>query len=113
MLCSISEATLLFASANRLSELIETMDARLQRKSQNSRLFGMAHINARNKQRNFENALKNVGARPEGSTTKTADGSDPFSRRRTRPQLYWSTKKHNPGMQLNQGFHGPPCCLAR
>eukprot|EP00884_Botryococcus_braunii_P003974 jgi/Botrbrau1/13578/Bobra.0307s0002.2 len=80
---------------SRLSQLIATLDARLQQKGQNSRLYGMAHINARNKQRNFENALHNVGARPEGSKTLTADGVDPFSRRRTRPQVYWSTKKHN------------------
>jgi hypothetical protein len=86
-------------TVHRLSELIQSLDLRLQPKGKKNRLEELAHINARNKQRNFENALHNVGARPEGSTTKTADGIDPFSRRTTRPQLYWSTKKHNPGMR--------------
>ena len=41
---------------------------------------------------NFENAFRNVGARPEGARTAD-DGVDPFSRRKTRPMNYWTTKR--------------------
>jgi len=52
----------------------------------------MASVNKKNAARNFENAFKNVGARPEGARTAD-DGVDPFSRRKTRPMNYWTTKR--------------------
>ena len=52
----------------------------------------MASVNKKNAARNFQNAFKNVGARPEGARTAD-DGVDPFSRRKTRPMNYWNTNK--------------------
>ena len=52
----------------------------------------MAAVNKKNAARNFQNAFKNVGARPEGARTAD-DGVDPFSRRKTRPMNYWNTNK--------------------
>ena len=45
---------------------------------------------------NFENAFRNVGARPEGARTAD-DGVDPFSRRKTRPMNYWTTRRADAG----------------
>lgn len=53
----------------------------------------MANINKRNAARNFDNALKNVSARP-GEVTRTAQsGDDMFARRSTRPMTYWATNR--------------------
>lgn len=57
----------------------------------------LAEVSKQNQLRNMENALRNVGSRPEGSRILTADGVDPFSRRQTRPMNYWSTKKNASG----------------
>jgi hypothetical protein len=85
----------------RLSELIDDLQQKGKKRDQASttnRLYGMAHINAKNKQRNFENALHNVGARPAGiGSAASLTGVDPFSRRNTRPTNMWSTKKHSKG----------------
>lgn len=57
-------------------------------------------INARNRAQNFQNALRNVSNAPQRAegpdedAPKGADGEDldPFSRRATRPKVYWSTR---------------------
>ncbi|KAL6778742.1 hypothetical protein ACKKBF_B04830 [Auxenochlorella protothecoides x Auxenochlorella symbiontica] len=63
---------------------------------------GMEDINKKNRNINFQNALNNVSNKvlegPGGATK--AEGSktlDPFSRRVTRPQNYWSTKGEEAG----------------
>lgn len=65
----------------------------------------MANINKRNAARNFDNALKNVSARP-GEVTRTAQsGDDMFARRSTRPMTYWAT---NRGKSSSEA--GTACC---
>ena len=57
---------------------------------------GMANINRRNATANFDNAFRNVGARPGGAlaaAVAAATEDDPFSRRKTRPMNYWNTKR--------------------
>lgn len=46
-------------------------------------------LNHRNAQRNFQNALTNVSARPGGRAAQSTD--DVFARRSTRPMNYWAT----------------------
>ena len=67
---------------------LENQEQARQRKEKNN----MASVNKQNAARNFQNAFKNVGARPEGARTAD-DGVDPFSRRKTRPMNYWNTNK--------------------
>ncbi len=69
---------------------------------------GMASVNKKNAARNFENAFKNVGARPEGALL-AADGVDPFSRRKTRPMNYWATKARG----SDDAPNGAPCSVHR
>lgn len=58
-----------------------------------------AHINRRNAAANFENAFRNVGARPDGQggaksgAGGDAEGEDVFQRRKTRNVNYWSVSK--------------------
>ena len=54
----------------------------------------MADINKRNAAQNFDNALKNVSARP--GQPKAQEGDDIFARRSTRPMTYWSTRRAGP-----------------
>ena len=67
---------------------LEDREQARQREEKNN----MAAVNKKNAARNFQNAFKNVGARPEGARTAD-DGVDPFSRRKTRPMNYWNTNK--------------------
>lgn len=77
----------------RLREALAELEARIQTNAKaDMRNSGMASVNRKNAARNFENAFKNVGARPEGARTAD-DGVDPFSRRKTRPMNYWTTKR--------------------
>jgi hypothetical protein len=57
----------------------------------NTRMYAMGDLNKRNNAVNFNNAFTNVSNKPAGATTK-AGGADPFSRRNTRPSIYWNTK---------------------
>jgi hypothetical protein len=82
----------MFATA-RLQEQLQELEARIQAdRRADVRNTGMASVNRKNAARNFENAFRNVGARPEGARTAD-DGVDPFSRRKTRPMNYWTTKR--------------------
>ena len=56
----------------------------------------MARINARNKEINFEKALKNVSNRPGGDAGREG-GVDVFSRRQTQSKVYWSTGRKRDG----------------
>ena len=56
---------------------------------------GMSHVNKKNAEMNFNNAFRNVTSRPDGSKLN-ATGLDPFSRRKTQSQNYWSTKRGQP-----------------
>ena len=66
-----------------------------------------AHINKRNAAANFENAFRNVGARPDGQggakagAGDEAEGEDVFQRRKTRNVNYWSVSK--PGGAADAG----------
>ncbi len=82
----------LYCFVVRLSEQIAELEAAAAERAAERRNVGMASVNRRNTNRNFENAFKNVGARPEGARLAD-DGTDPFSRRKTRPMNYWSTKR--------------------
>ncbi|CAL8470100.1 g9642 [Coccomyxa elongata] len=79
--------------ANRLGQQIAELEMLAAERGADKRKHntGMASVNKKNAARNFENAFKNVGARPEGARL-AADGVDPFSRRKTRPMNYWATK---------------------
>jgi hypothetical protein len=90
------------ALCSRLAEQIAELEAAAAEKAAERRNSGMASVNRRNANRNFENAFKNVGARPEGARL-AADGTDPFSRRKTRPMNNWTTKR------TQAGFNGAPC----
>ena len=67
----------------------------------------MAGVNKRNAARNFDNALKNVSARPGAAAAIAQQGDDVFARRSTRPMTYWATNK-NKG-----GDAGGRCCSCR
>ncbi|KAG1655298.1 hypothetical protein FOA52_002457 [Chlamydomonas sp. UWO 241] len=56
----------------------------------NTRMYAMGDLNKRNMRVNFNNAFTNVSNKPAGATDK--GGADPFSRRNTRPSIYWNTK---------------------
>ena len=75
----------------RLGQQIAELEVLAAERGADKRNTGMASVNRKNAARNFENAFKNVGARPEGAQL-AADGVDPFSRRKTRPMNYWATK---------------------
>ena len=77
---------------SRLAERIAELEVAAAEKAAERRNSGMASVNRRNANRNFENAFKNVGARPDGARL-AVDGTDPFSRRKTRPMNYWTTKR--------------------
>ena len=72
-----------------------------------------AHINKRNAAANFENAFRNVGARPDGQggakagAGDDAEGEDVFQRRKTRNVNYWSVSKPGGtgGALLSQPHH--------
>lgn len=51
---------------------------------------------------NFQNAFKDVSARPEGSRIDAA-GNDPFSRRKTESRNYWATRRKDAGIVLALG----------
>ncbi len=99
----------------RLQEQLEAVEAKIQTDHRaDMRNVGMASVNRKNAARNFENAFKNVGARPEGARTAD-DGVDPFSRRKTRPMNYWTTKRtagaEDAGAHLCMSSFGFSCCL--
>ncbi|KAL6752112.1 hypothetical protein V8C86DRAFT_2439491 [Haematococcus lacustris] len=103
----------------RLEGLLRDLDARaIAAKPGDARNFGLSHVNKRNQQvgpelvqaatprpcaaavvqANFNLAFKNVSNKPrtEGNVTSGAGDSqkgqsDPFSRRTTRPTIYWNT----------------------
>lgn len=75
----------------RLGQQIAELEVLAAERGADKRKTGMASVNKKNAARNFENAFKNVGARPEGARL-ASDGVDPFSRRKTRPMNYWATK---------------------
>lgn len=59
-----------------------------------SRAAGMAQINSRNRQANFQVSLKNVSNKlPTSNAVERKGGADPFLRRATRPNIYWNTTK--------------------
>ncbi|KAI8464755.1 MAG: hypothetical protein J3K34DRAFT_461760 [Monoraphidium minutum] len=69
---------------------------------------GMAGINERNRNINFEKALKNVGNRPDGEAGNEG-GVDVFSRRQTQSKVYWQTgKKGEPGAAAAAPGGTPP-----
>jgi hypothetical protein len=81
----------------------------------------MGAINKRNAAANFDNAFRNVGARPGGQagakpgTAGAAEGEDVFQRRKTRVVNYWDVSKTGGAGGARPGFHGgfyKPClCL--
>lgn len=86
--------------AAELEAQIATLDAVLEEVKGRRRGHSMAELNKRNADANFKNALDNVSNRPGGATgTQDVKAStlDPFSRRATRPVVYWTTKRQQPG----------------
>lgn len=73
-----------------------------------------AHINRRNAAANFENAFRNVGARPDGQggaksgAGDDAEGEDVFQRRKTRNVNYWSVSKAGGAADAGGGRLGRP-----
>ena len=65
----------------------------------------MAQINRANAARNFQNALRNVSARPGGAAAQGMD--DVFARRSTRPMNYWATGKKG---ARPASMVAPRCC---
>ena len=58
---------------------------------------------------NFQNAFKDVSARPEGSLIDAA-GNDPFSRRKTESRNYWATRRGDRGATgVNAPAHAMQC----
>jgi len=77
--------------AAELERQLRDLEAQaLVEKPGSSRTYGMSHINKRNMQINFNIAFKNVSNKPAGAAERKG-GADPFSRRATRPNIYWNT----------------------
>ena len=74
-----------------LAELEAAQDVPVKEDPAKPNKKDMTKLNQRNAQRNFQNALTNVSARPGGRTAQAAD--DVFARRSTRPMNYWATAK--------------------
>ena len=70
-----------------------------QQSAGGARGAAFAYINKRNAAANFDNAFRNVGARPDGQggaktgTGDAAEGEDVFQRRKTRNVNYWNVGK--------------------
>lgn len=86
----------------RLEAQLIALEQKGQDKKPREEKGNMANVNKKNAARNFQNAFKNVGARPEGARTAD-DGVDPFSRRKTRPMNYWTTNKQQRGAAAGSG----------
>ncbi|GFH25524.1 Plus3 domain-containing protein, partial [Haematococcus lacustris] len=70
------------AEKQRLEGLLRDLDARaIAAKPGDARNFGLSHVNKRNQQ---GNVTSGAGDSQKGQ-------SDPFSRRTTRPTIYWNT----------------------
>ncbi|GAB4812971.1 hypothetical protein N2152v2_000017 [Parachlorella kessleri] len=90
----------------RLDAVIEELDAAIVRAKTDRRKHSMASINKRNADMNFQNAIQNVSNKVEGAFTAAAKSTtlDPFSRRATRPMVYWNTKRAGEGEEDIDGF---------
>lgn len=74
---------------HRLQAQLDALDQKAALKVVTSKV-SMAAINQRNKAANFNVTIRNLGTAPAGATQRKG-GVDPFSRRVTRPNIYWST----------------------
>ncbi|GAX80452.1 hypothetical protein CEUSTIGMA_g7891.t1 [Chlamydomonas eustigma] len=78
--------------ADSIEQQLRDLETRsMMSKPGQERTFGMSLINKRNMQINFNIAFKNVSNKPAGGQERKG-GADPFSRRATRPNIYWNTK---------------------
>ena len=79
--------------AAQVEEQLRALDTRAMQVQGSQRIYGMSHINKRNQTINFNTAFRNVSNVPQGAGGSNAvkGGSDPFSRRATRPAIYWRT----------------------
>lgn len=92
-----------------LESQIAALDAALEEAKGRRRGHNMAELNKRNADLNFKNALDNVSNRPGGASgTQDVKAStlDPFSRRATRPVVYWTTKRQQPGEEAEAAGDG-------
>ncbi|KAL4425311.1 hypothetical protein ABPG75_009327 [Micractinium tetrahymenae] len=92
-----------------LESQIAALDAALEEAKGKRKGHNMAELNKRNADLNFKNALDNVSNRPGGATgTQDVKAStlDPFSRRATRPVVYWTTKRQQPGEEADAAGGG-------
>lgn len=96
----------------RVEDALAALEQEMARPSAGgARGAAFAHINRRNAAANFENAFRNVGARPDGQGgAKTgagdgAEGEDVFQRRKTRNVNYWNVSK--PGGAADAGGARP------
>jgi len=80
-------------------EVLEAETAARGEAAAATRGAAMGAINKRNATANFDNAFRNVGARPGGQagakpgTAGVAEGEDVFQRRKTRVVNYWDVSK--------------------
>jgi len=74
----------------RLQEALAALEARQADADAGGSGRAMANLNQRNMQINFNNAFRNVSNKPAGAQERKG-GADPFSRRSTRPVIYWKT----------------------
>jgi hypothetical protein len=80
-------------------EVLEAETAARGEAAAATRGAAMGAINKRNAAANFDNAFRNVGARPGGQagakpgTAGVAEGEDVFQRRKTRVVNYWDVSK--------------------
>lgn len=85
-----------------LEAQVSVLDAAIEEMQERRKGHSMASLNKRNADANFKNALDNVSNRPGGAAgAQDQAGStlDPFSRRATRPKVYWSTKQSDEAAQ--------------
>ncbi|KAI3434930.1 hypothetical protein D9Q98_002984 [Chlorella vulgaris] len=82
--------------AAQLESQIAQLEGRLGAGKGTRQKHNMADLNKRNSDMNFKNALDNVSNKvgvAAGAQDANATQLDPFSRRATRPIVYWSTKR--------------------
>jgi len=93
---------ILTCSVRRAEAALEVLEAETAARGEAAaatRGAAMGAINKRNAAANFDNAFRNVGARPGGQagakpgTAGVAEGEDVFQRRKTRVVNYWDVSK--------------------
>ncbi|PNW85650.1 hypothetical protein CHLRE_03g196450v5 [Chlamydomonas reinhardtii] len=75
-----------------LEEQLASLEAHLINQTNNQRAFGMMDINKRNKQHNLAVAYKTTAADEHGGGAGEG-GTDVFSRRETKLNIYWKTNR--------------------